>query len=123
MAILKDPLFSEEARGTIAQLLTFKRSLVHPVACAFTDHPVNWTSAKISHALSWKNLCNQWRALSDSDQAFWRAIAPGVLTGFNFFIQRQGHPLYNGYLYGWDTSTSTWIKILVDTTGKFIVAS
>lgn len=92
MAILKDPLFSDEARGTIAQLLTFKRSSVHPVACAFTDHPVNWTPSKISQAMAWKSLCDQWQALSDSEQAAWRDIAPGVLTGFNYFMQLKGTP-------------------------------
>lgn len=90
MAILKDPLFSDEARGTVGQLLTFKRSAVHPVACAFTDHPVNWTPDKIAQARAWKSLCNAWRALPDSGRATWRSIAPGVLTGFNYFMQLNG---------------------------------
>jgi len=90
MAILSKPLYSDEARGTVSQLLTFKRSSVHPVLCAFTDHPVNWTPAKIAQAVSWKLLCNSWRALSFSEQAIWRSIAPGVLTGFNYFMQLSG---------------------------------
>lgn len=90
MAILADPLFSDEARGTVAQLITYKRSKVHPVLCAFTDHPVNWTPAKIAQAKYWKLLCNSWRSLSYSDQALWRSIAPGVLTGFNYFMHLKG---------------------------------
>jgi len=90
MAILDRPLFSDEARGTVAQTITFKRSAVHPVACAFTDHPINWTPAKIAQAKVWKSLCNSWRALSDSDQAIWVLVAPGVLTGFNYFMQCKG---------------------------------
>jgi len=121
MAILKDPLFSEEARGTIGQLITFKRSKVHPVACAFTDHPVNWTVSKINQAMAWKNLCNQWRALSDSEQATWRDIAPGVLTGFNYFMQCKGALFIDGHIFGWDNVSCTWLKILVTTEGKLIV--
>jgi len=90
MAILSEPLFGDEARGTVGQLLTFKRSAVHPVAGAFTDHPVNWTTGKIAQASAWKNGCNQWRALSDGERATWRDMAPVVLTGFNYFMQLGG---------------------------------
>lgn len=90
MAILKEPLFSEEARGTIAQLITFKRSNVHPIASQFSYHPVNWTPAKIAQANAWKILCNAWRALPDSVKSTWRKGAPGVLTGFNYFMQLKG---------------------------------
>lgn len=90
MAILKEPLFSDEARGTIYNVITFRRSAVHPIANAYTAHPVNWTPGKITQAHAWKALCNAWRALPDSDKATWRSAAPGVLTGFNYFMQRKG---------------------------------
>lgn len=90
MAILKDPLFSEEARGQVAKVAVFKRAAVHPVFSAYAYHPVNWTAAKISQAVAWKSLCNQWRALSEDGQALWRDMAPGVLTGFNYFMQLAG---------------------------------
>ncbi len=92
MAILKDPLFSEEARGQVAKVAVFKRAEVHPVFCAFFYHQVNWTPSKINQAMTWKTLCNAWRALPDSVQATWRSIAPGVLTGFNYFMQLKGEP-------------------------------
>ena len=94
MAILKEPLFSDEARGQVAQVAVFKRAKVHPVFCAFSYHRLNWSAAKLSQARAWKALCNQWRALSDVDQEYWRAGAPGVLTGFNYFMQRKGVPLF-----------------------------
>ena len=90
MAILEDPLFSEEARGTIAQLLTFKRANVHPVLCAYSYHRVTWSRAKVAQAVSWRSLCNQWRALPEVDQDYWRSKATGVLTGFNYFMQCKG---------------------------------
>jgi len=90
MAILKDPLFSEEARGQIAKTAVFKRSKVHPVFSAFFYHPVNWSASKIAQAQAWKTLCNQWRSLLDTDQEKWRDKAPGVLTGFNYFMQLKG---------------------------------
>lgn len=90
MAILLDPLFGEEARGQVAKTMVFKRSAVHPVLCAFSYHRVNWTPAKIAQATTWKTLCNAWRALSQPHQAEWRRQAPGVLTGFNYFMQHAG---------------------------------
>jgi len=90
LAILKDPLFSDEARGTVNQFITFKRSKVHPVACAFTDHPVNWTPEKVAQATWWKSMCTHWHSLSTQDKASWSNLAPGVLTGFNYFMLLRG---------------------------------
>ena len=90
MAILKDPLFSEEARGQVAKVATFKRAAVHPVFCGFFYHPIPWTPSKINQAIAWKMLCNNWRALPGSVQATWREAAPGILTGFNYFMQLKG---------------------------------
>ncbi|MBA7492391.1 hypothetical protein ES702_02941 [subsurface metagenome] len=90
MAILKEPLFSDEARGQVAKVAVFKRAEVHPVLCALSYHQVNWTPSKINQAMAWKSLCNLWRALSDENQAVWRSAAPGVLTGFNYFMQCKG---------------------------------
>lgn len=123
MAILKDPLFSEEARGQVAKAAVFKRSSVHPVFSGFFYHPINWSSSKIAHAQAWKFLCNQWRALSEEQQASWRDIAPGVLTGFNYFMQCKGVPFYDGHSFGWDPGSTAWLKILVDSAGRLIVTS
>lgn len=90
MAILIDPLFSEEARGQVAKVAVFKRAAVHPVFCGFSYHQVNWSPAKIAQAAAWKALCNSWRALPGVDKGNWRAAAPGVLTGFNYFMQLKG---------------------------------
>lgn len=90
MAILVDPLFSEEARGQVAKVAVFKRAEVHPVFCAFSYHKVNWTPSKIAQADAWYALCNAWRALPEADKATWRSAAPGVLTGFNYFMQLKG---------------------------------
>lgn len=90
MAILKEPLFSEEAHGQIAKTAVFKRSNVHPVFSAYAYHPINWTPAKITQAKVWKSLCNAWRALTEAEQEQWRMWAPGVLTGFNYFMQQAG---------------------------------
>lgn len=90
MAILERPLFSDEARGQVSKVAVFKRSQVHPVFCGFSYHQVNWTPDKIAQGAAWKSLCNAWRSLSDSDQAFWSDNAPGVLTGFNYFMHFKG---------------------------------
>lgn len=90
MAILEDPLFSDEARGQVAKTAIFKRGIFHPIFCAFAYHPVNWTAAKLSHAMAWKALCNSWQALPSSLKSIWRDIAPGVLTGFNYYMQLAG---------------------------------
>jgi hypothetical protein len=90
MAILDRPLFSAEARGQVAKTAVFKRGVFHPVYSALAYHRVTWSPAKIAQARAWKILCNQWRALSYAEKAAWRASAPGVLTGFNFFMQSAG---------------------------------
>ena len=90
MAILKDPLFSDEARGQIAKVGVFKRSNVHPVFSAYFYHRVKWSTSKIAQAERWKSLCNAWRALPAADKVVWAEAAPGVLTGFNYFMQLKG---------------------------------
>lgn len=91
MAILKDPLFSDEAHGQVAKVAVFKRSQVHPVLCSLAYHPQNWTPPHVAQARAWRALCSTWRSLTFQDQEAWRTYAPGVLTGFNFFIQCNGH--------------------------------
>lgn len=90
MAILKEPLFGEEARGQIAKCAIFKRSAVHPQFGGSLYHKQNWTPAHIAHAQAWRSLCLQWRALSDIAKEDWKDLAPGALTGFNFFMQLSG---------------------------------
>lgn len=121
MAILKDPLFSDEARGQVSKVAIFKRAEVHPVFCGFFYHPVRWSAAKIAQANAWKALCNQWRALPESEQSRWRDEAPGVLTGFNYFMQSKGLQFYDGYAFGWEPSGSTWVKLLATSEGKIVV--
>lgn len=90
MAILLDPLFGDEARGQIAKCVIFKRSQVHPQFGGSFYHQVNWTPDKITQAQSWKTLCDAWRALPQATINLWKDQAPGVLTGFNFFMQLKG---------------------------------
>lgn len=90
MAILKDPLFADEARGKVADVCVFKRGIFHPILSAHFYHPVNWTPANVSRAKSWRSLCDSWRALTDLERSIWSSIAPGVLTGFNYFMQLSG---------------------------------
>lgn len=86
MAILEGPLYADEARGQLAKVLVFKRSKVHPNVSPCFYHPVNWTPPKIAQALAWRTLCNSWQDLSPADKNYWSSVAPGVLTGFNYFI-------------------------------------
>jgi hypothetical protein len=90
MSILVDPLFSDEARGQVAKALIFKRSQVHPRCSAGFNTRQNWTPAHRSQAEAWRLLCQQWRSLSSADKQLWKDIAPGVLTGFNYFMQCKG---------------------------------
>lgn len=90
MAILESPLFSDEARGQVAKVAVFKRGKFHPVFSAYSYHPVNWTPANVSRAIAWRSLCDSWRALTVLDRSLWSALAPGVLTGFNYFMQLVG---------------------------------
>jgi hypothetical protein len=90
MSILVDPLFSDEARGQVAKTAVFKRSAVHPVFSGYAYHPQNWTTKHRAAAAAWKTLCNSWRSLSPADQEQWNTLAPGLLTGFNYFMQNKG---------------------------------
>lgn len=125
MAILDGPLFGDEARGTVNQVLTFKRSAVHPSVGVHVEHVVNWTPAKVAQAVLWKDLCNQWRALSFSDKEWWNSIAPGALTGFNCFMQFKGEypfSLFDAFhLYGYDHDAAQWVEAAVNASGAFLV--
>jgi len=90
MAILEDPLFGDEARGQVAKALIFKRSEVHPRCGGGFNTRQNWTPAHIAQANAWRLLCLQWQSLSATDQQKWKDGAPGVLTGFNYFVQCAG---------------------------------
>lgn len=90
MAILKEPLFADEARGQIAKCAIFSRAQVHPRFGGSFYHKQNWSPAHIAQAQAWRTLCLQWRSLSDTTKKAWSDIAPGVLTGFNYFMQLKG---------------------------------
>lgn len=90
MAILKEPLFADEARGQIAKCAIFSRAEVHPRFGGSFYHKQNWTPAHIAQAEAWRTLCLQWRTLSDTERQNWADAAPGVLTGFNYFMQLKG---------------------------------
>lgn len=90
MAILNEPLFGDEARGQIAKCAIFRRAEVHPQFGGSFYHKQNWTPAHIAQADAWRSLCLQWRSLSDTERQNWADAAPGVLTGFNYFMQLKG---------------------------------
>lgn len=90
MAILLDPLFSDEARGQVAKSAIFKRSAVHPQFGGSFYHRQNWTASHFAQAEAWRLLCSQWRALPPGEKQVWKDAAPGVLTGFNYFMQCKG---------------------------------
>ena len=90
MAILEGPLFGDEARGQIAKCAIFKRAQVHPQFGGSFYHKQNWTPQHIASANTWRSLCLTWQQLSDTAKQTWADLAPGALTGFNYFMHLGG---------------------------------
>lgn len=90
MPKLDQPLFGDEARGTIARAIIYKAGPHWPSLQGHAWHGQNWTTEKRQWAATWKTLCDHWRALTDDQRQQWKDLAPGVLTGFNYFMKLAG---------------------------------
>jgi hypothetical protein len=83
MAKVKAPLFSFDARGNLAKLLTFRRRDRQNIAGAQTTHP----DAKSPAQLSWRTMyeaCSAlWHTLSDVEKQAWETNARSKhMTGY-----------------------------------------
>jgi hypothetical protein len=110
MAKLDRPLYGDEATGTLARALSFRRT-VNPPDLPGETVVYMGTVAKIpviscppspAQALQrgrYAAAVAAWLALSDVDRAAWNTSKPADLSGFNFFIRLYLAPAltYFGY--------------------------
>jgi len=92
MAILDQPLFSEEATGKIRSTLTFftrgERFLIIP-KLSYRQNP---TTPREAVKDQWRAGILAWHALSPAAQLEWGEAATGLQTGFNAFMEEFMSP-------------------------------
>lgn len=84
MALVKTPLLSLGASGTLASRLTYRRTNRQNVALEVPTHPDARSWAQVYHRWIYQDGCFWWHSLSSVQQAAYDALAKGFnKTGFN----------------------------------------
>lgn len=84
----KGPLFSLDARGSLAHLLSFQASPGGPRVISYPDHADARTPAQLAARDTFRNAVDFWHVLTDTEKADFAAQAKGTpLTGYNLFIR------------------------------------
>lgn len=84
MSLVKAPLLSLGATGTLARKLTFRRSGHQNVALEIPSHPDARSLRQIYHRWTYQDACFWWHSLSAPEQAAYNVLAKGKSkTGFN----------------------------------------
>lgn len=91
MVKIKGPLLSQDAHGTVANLLTYSRRKSGQQVRK-TNQPLADPSAKqIGHRRLVFFIICQWRTMSDADKATWTTNAKAAgnyLSGYHYFLQQ-----------------------------------
>jgi len=86
MAKLYKPFYGDEATGGFANTLFFKRGVNYGIVSKKKIIITSKSPAQHAERTLFDEACNTWNALSDTEQATWRAAASKPVTGFNLFI-------------------------------------
>lgn len=87
MSLVKAPLLSLGASGTLASRLTYRRTNRQNVALEVPTHPDARTWSQIYHRWIYSDACFYWHTLSAAAKAAYAVLAKGLnQTGFNIFI-------------------------------------
>jgi hypothetical protein len=104
MATARGPLFSLEARGTLAQAMTYRKG---PGATTVTKKPTTpktWSPAQLNHRETIATLAAYWRAATPEDRATWAQLAiPRRSTHWAEFSRANLQRLAQG-----QTVTTVW---------------
>jgi hypothetical protein len=123
MAKLDRPLYGDEATGTLARVLSFRRTENPPDAPG--DPAVYWgtvakipfmscrpSSAQAMHRADYAAALAAWKALDPAGRAFYNENKPARLTGLNFFLRLWF--LSDLAYFGFCVFGSAWFQVAVD---------
>lgn len=106
---LDRPLFGEEATGTLARVLAFRRTANWGQAARLPGSKCPPSPGQAFQRRRYAAAIAAWHALSDSLREFYMLYKPANLSGFNFFIRLYLLPTlaYFGYcIFG-----TTWFQL------------
>jgi hypothetical protein len=97
MPILDRPLYGDEATGELANTLAFKKGIPFTSPGDEGEIPYGRLEIKRTGARSrstgqgaqrdgFQTVKNNWKALTETEQAAWRNSAPAGWTGFNYYL-------------------------------------
>ena len=120
MALLDRPVFGTSASGTLARVLSFRKTVNPPdlpgvpAVSMGTVAKIPFNSCRPSpnqllQRRRYSDAVAAWRALSDEARAYWSLNKPAHLTGFNFFIQLHFFP--NLLFFGYCVFGSAWFQL------------
>lgn len=120
MALLDRPVFGTSATGTLARVLSFRKTVNPPDLPGETAVSLGTVAkipfmscppspAQILQRARYAAAVAAWRALSDEARAYWSLNKPAHLTGFNFFIQLHFSP--NLLFFGYCVFGSAWFQL------------
>lgn len=87
MPILDNPLFGDEASGTVNTGIIYSNQWGWPIARAPRAPVFQRTPAQDETRSSFALAIAAWKILAEADKQAWRIRAPAPLTGFNLFLK------------------------------------
>jgi hypothetical protein len=88
MARTEGALFSEQARGTLADTITYQRNRKNPQAHKRLNRQDRRTASQLSQRSLFADAVAAWQALSEAQKDVYRARATGTggRSGYNIFL-------------------------------------
>ena len=109
MAKLDRPLYGSEATGTLARVLSFRRTQNWNTVAKIPYMSCRPSADQTIQRNRYSAAVSAWHALSDEDRATWNTNKPATLSGFNFFIQLYLLPSLA--LFGYCSFGSAWYQL------------
>jgi len=112
MARLDRPLFSEEATGTLARVLAFRRTANWGQAAQLPGSSCPPSASQVKQRTLYAAAIAAWHALPGDTRGYYNTNKPANLSGYNFFIRLHLFPSlsYLGYcIFG-----TSWFQLTPD---------
>lgn len=88
MAVVRGPLFSVEARGTVFNCVVFFRKPGRSIVRGQMYQSDPNTAAQAPCRQDWRDAVSAWQTAYEGIRDAWRAEATPPLSGFNYFCQQ-----------------------------------
>jgi hypothetical protein len=87
MPKVDNPLFGEDATGSVAKMINFTNQWGWAIVRGHRRPGDRETPARLDQRAAFRAHLDEWRSLSDQDKTQWRSLTPEGLTVINFYLK------------------------------------